>query len=144
MVELSVIKVDGFWHLNIVRNSSIFVACKGLSSVLEKFLPENLSQRKIAPRKITPKKIFCELCLFQFFFFFFSKLLRLFISLNDYFWFSATNSYVIDYFWFSTTNSDVINNVRPLNRIGETLHHVMGYLTGGLYLSVSNYFVNFN
>ena len=53
-MKLSVIKVDGFWHLNIVRNSSIFVAYRGLSSVLEKFPPSNLPPRKIVPRKIAP------------------------------------------------------------------------------------------
>ena len=131
------IKVDCFWHLINVRNNSIFVVCSGLNSLLEKLPTRNLSPRKIAPRKITPKKLFCEFCLFLILFYWvfcpkffkvnFSKyififnknwfFLRLFFALSDYFFFSATYSYVT-------------NNVRLLNQIGEILPHVMGYLIG--------------
>ena len=57
-MKLLVVNVDGFCHLNIVRNRSIFVVCRCLSSVLEK-LPSTPTSWKFSPKKNFPQQNYC-------------------------------------------------------------------------------------
>ena len=65
-MKFSVIKVNGFWDLNNVRHSSIFVASRGLRLVLEKLPPlppqslnsqKNIPEENCLPENYPPKII---------------------------------------------------------------------------------------